>query len=71
MYKQQLPNTDSYRERFASLLNRLSDDKFVIDIGNENVSAGMGISFDELHTGYSFNTYYDREFDPWLLTKGG
>ena len=37
MYKQQLPNTDSYRERFASLLNRLSDDKFVIDIGNENV----------------------------------
>ena len=39
------PNTDSYRERFASLLNRLSDDKFVIDIGNENVKCRYGHIF--------------------------
>ena len=66
------PNTDSYRERFASLLNRLSDDKFVIDIGNENVKCRYGHIFLMNYTQDTpFNTYYDREFDPWLLTKVG
>ncbi|HZJ57901.1 MAG TPA: CehA/McbA family metallohydrolase [Clostridia bacterium] len=62
----------SYRKHFASTLDRLNDDEFFIDIGNEIIKCRYGHIFLMNYTQYSpFNKYYDHEFDPWLFNKEG
>ncbi|MFC4101324.1 CehA/McbA family metallohydrolase [Paenibacillus xanthanilyticus] len=62
----------SYRERFSRTIASVSDDDFVLDIGNEIVKCRYGHMFMmNYEQKPPFSRYYDRAWDPWLFTKIG
>jgi len=61
-----------YREKFAPVIEKVNDENFILDIGNEIIKCRYGHVFMMNYTQKPpFSKYYDNEFDPWLFTKVG
>lgn len=62
----------SYREKFKDTIKQVSNESYILDIGNEIVKGRFGHAFmmNYIQT-VPFSKYYDEEWDPWLFTKVG
>lgn len=61
-----------YRDKFAEVIRKVSNESYILDIGNELVKCRYGHAFMmNYEQKPPFSKYYDEEWDPWLFTKIG
>lgn len=61
-----------YREKFRDTIDKVSNESYRLDIGNEIVKCRYGHAFLMNYNQMPpFSKYYDEEWDPWFLTKIG
>ena len=60
-----------YREKFAPVIEKVNDENFILDIGNEIIKCRYGHVFMMNYTQKPpFSKYYDHEFDPGFTKVG-
>ena len=65
-------DTISYRAKYALDIKEVSDESFILDIGNEIVKGRYGHVFMVNYTQMPpFDKYYDESYDKWQFTKNG